>query len=67
MGVGDGLTCMRLNFSGNRLLRKDYKKKLKSVFCYLPQLSTQKESLRFKGRVINTGSLFSAPDDKKAI
>ena len=33
----------------------------------MPQLSTEKESLRFKGSVINAGSLFSAPDDKKAI
>ena len=37
------------------------------MFCYLPQLSTKKESLRFKGSVTNTGALFSAPDDKNVI
>ena len=35
------------------------------LFCYLSQLSTEKESLRFKGSVINTGSLFSGPNNKK--
>ena len=54
--------CVKI--SGNRFLRrKDTQKSY--LFCYLPHLSTEKESLRFKGSVINTGSLFSAPDDKK--
>ena len=55
---------MRLNFNGKRILRT---KNLKCwLFCYVPQLSTEKESLGLKGNVINTGSLFSAPDDKKS-
>ena len=37
-----------------------------NFFAICPKLFTEK-SLRFKGSVINTGSLFCAADDKKAI
>ena len=63
LGVEDRMdlpACVKI--SGNRFLRrKDTQKSY--LFCYLPHLSTEKESLRFKGSVINIGSLFSAPND----
>ena len=54
---------MRLNFSGNRffLRRKDEQKK---SFCVITKLPNGK-SPRFKGSVINTGSLFPSSDNKK--
>ena len=61
MGVGDGFTCMCLDFVGNRLFKK---KRLKlCIFAICPKLSTEKVS-DLKGSVINTGSLISGASDK---
>ena len=66
MRVGAGLTRMRLIFSGNRPLRRKDQQQQKLAFSHLHQTVCEK-SPKFKGSVINTGSFFSGPGDKKAM
>ena len=64
---GDGRTCVRLKFSGNRLLLEAETKYVCFSFLFATNCPLKKNNLRFINNVYNTDSLLSDPDDKKAI